>query len=117
MEMMQKLKNRVKIVGKYNVTFFDAYDKKVPYQGVTVEEFDKNDKLIEGSKKTVYFRADRNYIIPSFNTEQEINNLSTYKNYSRLKAIRQVIITSDVYQKVGGKNESQNDYRIISVSH
>ena len=51
--MMQKLKNRVKIVGKYNVTFFDAYDKQVPYQGVTVEEFDKNDKLIEGSKKTV----------------------------------------------------------------
>lgn len=97
MEMMQKLKNRVKIVGKYNVTFFDVYDKQVPYQGVTVEEFDKNDKLIEGSKKTVYFRADRNYIIPSFNTEQEINNLSTYKNYSRLKAIRQVIITSDVY--------------------
>ena len=85
---MQKLKNNVKIVGKYNITFFDAYDKKVPYQGITVEEFDK---------KTVYFRADRNYIIPSFNTEQEINNLSTYKNHSRLKATRQVIITSDVY--------------------
>lgn len=25
---MQKLKNNVKIVGKYNITFFDAYDKK-----------------------------------------------------------------------------------------
>lgn len=94
---MLKLKNEVKIVGKYNVTFFDIYDKKVPYQGVTVEEFDKNDKLIEGSRKTVYFRADGNYTIPSFNTEQEVSNLSTYKNYSRLKATRQVIITSDVY--------------------
>ena len=50
-ERMQKLKNNVKIVGKYNITFFDAYDKKVPYQGITVEEFDKNDKFIEGSKK------------------------------------------------------------------
>ena len=97
---MQKLKNNVKIVGKYNITFFDAYDKKVPYQGITVEEFDKNDKFIEGSKKTVYFRADRNYIIPSFNTEQEINNLSTYKNHSRLKATRQVSITCYTLRKI-----------------
>ena len=95
--MMQRLMNKIKIVGKYNITFFDVYDKKVPYQGVTIEEFDKNDKFVEGSKKTVYFRVDGNYIIPSLNTEQEINNLSAYKNHSRLKATRQVIITSDVY--------------------
>lgn len=94
---MQKLRNGTKIVGKYNVTFFDVYDKDIPYQGVTVDEFDKNDKLIEGSRKTVYFRVDGNYIVPSFNTEIEVNNLSTYKNHSRLKATRQVIITSDVY--------------------
>lgn len=82
-----------KEVGCYNVTFCGlSYDNNnVPYEMIIIEKFN-GDTYIEGSKKTLYFRHDKGYILPNFSNEKEVEKYLQYRNYTRLKAKKSVSI-------------------------
>lgn len=86
----------IKEVGKYNVDFEGlSYDRKIPYEMVIIEEF-SGDIPVEGSRKTLYFRQNNSkentYIIPAFNTEEEIEKWLQYKNNTKIQIYNKIIV-------------------------
>lgn len=80
-------------VGKYNVDFEGGcYDEKTPYTMVIFEEFGEDNKPVNGTRKTLYFRNERNYIVPRFGTEAEVEQFLHYKNNQKLEVINQKIV-------------------------
>ena len=84
---------RVNEVGKYNVDFEGGcYDEKTPYTMVIFEEFGEDNKPVSGTRKTLYFRDERNYIVPDFITEAEVEPFLHYKNNQKLEVINRKIV-------------------------
>lgn len=74
----------IKEVGKYNVDSAGlVYYGKIPYEMVIIEEFNSDD-IPTGRRKILYFRNDKEYKIPGFSTEKEIDKWFLRKNYSKI---------------------------------
>lgn len=81
-----------KEVGCYNITFCGlSYNNNIPYDMVIIEKFNNN-TYIEGSKKVLYFRNERDCIVPVFNTEKEVEKYLQYRNYEKLKVKKSITI-------------------------
>lgn len=79
----------LKIVGKYNVDYCGAaYDGKTKYEMVIISEFDEsNGKCKEVSRNTFYFLRGKDLIVPKFNTEAEVEEITNYyRNNEKIKA-------------------------------
>lgn len=76
----------VKQIGKYNVDFAGlVYDEGIPYQMVSIFEFDGNKPVNEGRpKKTLYFRQDKGDILPDLRTEEDVEKLLRYRNHEKI---------------------------------
>ena len=76
-------------VGRFNVNHMGlSFDKGKAYVQIRIDEFNKKDKPV-GLSKIFYFRLGREngeeYILPNFNTEQEVEAYMRCPNYSRFK--------------------------------
>lgn len=82
----------IKEIGKYNVDFEGiSYDGKIPYEMVIIEEFAEG-KPVKGSKKTLYFRGEKNYIMPVFSTEEAVEMYLQYANNTKLQIFSKVVV-------------------------
>lgn len=85
----------VRTVGRFNIDYQGyIYDKGIPYERVTVIEFDANNKPVfpeVEDNKTFYFNMhDENSVIPFFDTEEEVEEF--LKNNAKLSASNEVVI-------------------------
>lgn len=86
----------IKEVGKYNIDFEGrSYDGNIPYEMVIIEEFNGNTP-VKGSRKTLYFRQNTKiedtYIIPKFNTEEEIKKWLQYRNNAKIQIYNKIVV-------------------------
>lgn len=86
----------IKEVRKYNIDFEGlCYDGNIPYEMIIIEEFNGN-MPVEGSRKTLYFRqnigTERKYIIPTFNTEEEVKKWLQYRNNAKIQIYSKIVI-------------------------
>lgn len=82
--------NGTKEVGKYNVDYKgDIWDGKIKYEMVGIQEF--NGDIPVGNEKILYFLLEKDCIIPDLETEEEVERLLVYENYTKLIVRQQIV--------------------------
>ena len=78
-----------KFIGKYNVDYCgNVWDGKTTYEMVIISEFDEsNGKCEEVTRNTFYFLRGKDLIVPEFNSETEVEEITKYyRNNEKIKA-------------------------------
>jgi len=81
----------VKEIGKYNVDYKgDIWDGKIKYEMIGIQEFTGDTPV--GKEKILYFLTGKDCVIPGFRTEEEIERFLKYRNHTKLRVRKQIVV-------------------------